>query len=148
MTARLCLRLSPKTISAISELAAIKKITKAAVVETAVLSLITPDHIDYREGAISRRLDKLIRHNERLERNQIISSEALTLFIRSWFASSQPIPQDMLAAAQVKGRERYKNFVEALAQRVHHGKFFTKEISDEVLTKKESHCLNEDDCCI
>ena len=131
MTGRLCLRLSPKTIAMITELATIKKITKAAVVEAAVLSLVSPDHNDHREGAISRRLDKIIRHNERLERNQIISSEALTLFIRAWFASSSPIPQEALASAQAKGRERYKNFIEALALRIHQGKSLTKELSEE-----------------
>ncbi|NBS35482.1 MAG: CopG family transcriptional regulator [Methylocystaceae bacterium] len=131
MTARLCLRLSPKSIAAISELAARKRITKAAVVETAVLSLISPDHNDQREAAISRRLDKIIRHNERLERNQIISSEAFMLFIRSWFAASSPIPQEALASAQAKGRERYKNFIEALSQRLHQGKSLNKELSEE-----------------
>lgn len=103
MTARLCLRLSPKTIATITELATIKKVTKAAVVEAAVLSLVSPDHNDHREGAISRRLDKIIRHNERLERNQIISSEALTLFIRAWFASSSPIPKRRLRQRKQKG---------------------------------------------
>lgn len=132
MTARLCLRLSPKTIAAISELAAIKKITKAAVVETAVMSLISPDHHDRREAAMSRRLDRLIRQNDRLERNQAITSEALTLFIRSWLTSSHPIPPEALAAAQAKGRERYENFIEALAQRLHQGKSLAKEIPEDV----------------
>jgi len=132
MTARLCLRLSPKTIAAISELAAIKKITKAAVVETAVMSLISPDHHDRREAAMSRRLDRLIRQNDRLERNQAITSEALTLFIRSWLTSSHAIPPEALAAAQAKGRERYENFIEALAQRLHQGKSLAKEIPEDV----------------
>jgi hypothetical protein len=132
MTARLCLRLSPKTIAAIAELAAIKKITKAAVVEIAVQSLISPDHSDRREAAISRRLDRLIRQNDRLERSQMIASEALTLYIRSWLASSHPIPPEAFAAAQAKGRERYENFVDALAQRLHQGKSLAKEIPEDV----------------
>lgn len=139
MTARLCLRLSPKTIAAISELAAIKKITKAAVVETAVMSLISPDHHDLREAAISRRLDRLIRQNDRLERNQAITSEALTLFIRSWLTSSHPIPPEALAAAQAKGRERYENFIEALAQRLHQGKSLAKEIPEDVFSESPHH---------
>lgn len=132
MTARLCLRLSPKTIAAISELAAIKKITKAAVVEAAVLSLLSPDHGDLREAAVSRRLDRMTRQNDRLERNLVITSEALTLFIRSWLTSSNPVPPEALAAAQAKGRERYENFIQALAQRLHQGKSLEKEILQEV----------------
>ena len=147
MTSRLCLRLSPKTIAAISELAAIKKITKAAVVETAVFSLMSPDHNDQREAAISRRLDKLMRHHERLERNQIVSSEALTLFIHSWFTSSQPIPPEALAAAQAKGRERYNNFIEALAQRLHQGKSLVKDISEDMTADNDRCHLHSNDLC-
>lgn len=144
MTARLCLRLSPKTIAAVSELAAIKKITKAAVVETAVMSLISPDHHDRREAAMSRRLDRLIRQNDRLERNQAITSEALTLFIRSWLTSSHPIPPEALAAAQAKGRERYENFIEALAQRLHQGKSLAKEIPEDVFPENPPRSSHEE----
>ena len=51
------------------------------------------------KAAISRRLDRLIRQNDRLERNQAITSEALTLFIRSWLTASHPIPPEALPAA-------------------------------------------------
>lgn len=137
MTVRLCLRLSPKTAEAITELATIKKITKAAVVEAAVASLIAPEDNEKRDIAFSRRLDKLNRYTERLERNQIVMSEALTLFIRSWFNLSQPIPPEALAAAQLKGRERYNNFIEALAKRLHQGKTLANEISQNMTSKSE-----------
>ena len=145
MTARLNLRLSSKTIAAISELSVVKRITKAAVVEIAVQSLISPDHSDRREAAISRRLDRLIRQNDRLERSQAITSEALTLYIRSWLTSSHPVPPESLAAAQAKGRERYENFVEALAQRLHHGKSIAKEISEDVFPRADASSQDEAD---
>ncbi len=62
----------------------------------------------------------------------MIASEALTLYIRSWLASSHPIPPEAFAAAQAKGRERYENFVDALAQRLHQGKSLAKEIPEDV----------------
>jgi hypothetical protein len=68
------------------------------------------------EAALGRRLDRLTRQVERLERHSTISNEALALFVRFWLAVTPPLPDTAQPAAQAKGRERYEGFVEALGE--------------------------------
>jgi len=74
-------------------------------VEAAVASFLSPDGADRREAAFARRLDRLSRQVQRLERNVGILTETLALFIRFWLTITPPLPSDAQAAAQIKGRE-------------------------------------------
>ena len=76
-----------------------------------------------------KRLDRLTRQVERLERHVTISNEALALFVRFWLTATSPVPDAALPAAQAKGRERYERFVEALGKRLAKGQSLAKEIS-------------------
>jgi hypothetical protein len=76
-------------------------------VEAAVASFLSPDGADRREAAFARRLDRLSRQVQRLERNVGIGIETLALFIRFWLTITPPLPADAQAAAQLKGRQRY-----------------------------------------
>ena len=49
------------------------------------------------------------------------ATETLALFIRFWLTITPPLPNDAHAAAQVKGRERYEGFIEALGRRLQKG---------------------------
>jgi type IV secretion system protein VirD4 len=55
-------------------------------------------------------------------------TEALVLFVRFWLTITPPLPPDTQAAAQVKGRERYEGFIEALARRMNQGRSLFDEI--------------------
>ena len=66
---------------------------------------------------------------ERLERHVTISNEAIAMFVRFWLTSTPPLPDTALSAAQIKGRERYEGFVEALGQRLARG----RKLADEVI---------------
>jgi len=55
----------------------------------------------------------LTRQVERLERHVTISNEALALFVRFWLTVTPPLPDTAQPAAQAKGRERLRRFVEA-----------------------------------
>ena len=57
-----------------------KRVAQASVVEAAVNSLMSPDGADRLEAALARRLDRLTREVERVERHITISNEALALF--------------------------------------------------------------------
>jgi hypothetical protein len=81
------------------------------------------------EAALGKRLDRLTRQIERLERHVTISNEALALFVRFWLTATSPVPDAALPAAQAKGRERYERFVEALGKRLAKGQGLAKEIS-------------------
>jgi hypothetical protein len=53
---------------------------QALVVETALSSYLSPDNSERMEAALGRRLDRLTRRVERLERHITISNEALALY--------------------------------------------------------------------
>ena len=52
--------------------------------------------------------------------------------MRFWLTSVPPLPDSAQAAAQVKGRERYEGFVEALGRRLARGKSLADEILRDV----------------
>jgi hypothetical protein len=87
------------------------------------------------EAALGRRLDRLTRQVERLERHVTISNEALALFVRFWLTVTPPLPDTAQPAAQAKGRERYEGFVEALGRRLAKGQSLAQEISQDVIPK-------------
>jgi hypothetical protein len=113
-------------------LAARRRVSKSAVVEAALASYLSPDAADQREAAIVRRLDRLTRGLERLERDQGIGAEALALFVRFWLTTTPPLPDTLRDAAQAKGRERYAGFIEALGRRLAKGATLTREVSIDV----------------
>src|SRR5271165_5831260 len=122
----------PALLKQIADLADRKGLSRSAIVEAAVASFLSPDGADRREAAFTRRLDRLTRQVQRLERNVGISTETLALFIRFWLTITPPLPNDAQAAAQVKGRERYENFIEALGRRLQKGQSLLQEIPVDV----------------
>ncbi len=122
----------PAMLQQITELADRKKLSRSAIVEAAVASFLSPDSADRREAAFTRRLDRLSRQVQRLERNVGISTEALALFVRFWLTVTPPLPGDVQAAAQLKGRERYEGFIEALGRRLQKGQNLFQEIPQDI----------------
>lgn len=129
---RLNLYFDPATSRALDDLAARRKLSKSAIVEAAVASFLSPDGSDRKEAALTRRLDRITRQVERLERDQTITLEALGLFIRAWLTATPPLADSAQAAAQAKGRERYESFVETLGRRVQQGRSLTKEVLEDL----------------
>jgi len=122
----------PELLKRISELADRKKLSRSAIVEAAVASFLSPDGADRREAAFARRLDRLSRQMQRLERDVGLTAETLALFIRFWLTITPPLPNDAQAAAQAKGRERFEGFVEALGRRLQKGQSFLREIPEDI----------------
>jgi hypothetical protein len=106
-----------------------KRLHQAFVVETALASFLSPDNSERMEAALGKRLDRLTRQVERLERHVTISNEAIALFVRFWLTATSPVPDAALPAAQAKGRERYARFIEALGRRLAKGQSLAQEIS-------------------
>jgi predicted transcriptional regulator len=123
-------RLPPDLAGKLADYANRKRVPQALVVEAALASHLSPDGTDRLEAALARRLDRMTRQIERLERHVTISNEALALFIRFWLTSTPPLPDTAQAAAQAKGRERYEGFVEALGRRLARG----CTLADELVT--------------
>lgn len=104
---------------------------KSLVAEAAIASFLSPDDSDRREAAIARRLDRIVRVLERLERNDGVTLETIGLFIRFWLTSTPALPEQSSPAARAKGAERYDRFVEALGRRLSSGSTVLKEVSIE-----------------
>ncbi|NEU99981.1 CopG family transcriptional regulator [Bradyrhizobium uaiense] len=126
----------PELLKQISELADRKKLSRSAIVEAAVASFLSPDGADRREAAFTRRLDRLSRQMQRLERDVGLTAETLALFIRFWLTITPPLPNDAQAAAQLKGRERFEGFVAALGRRLQKGQSFLREIPDDIVRQE------------
>ena len=122
----------PELLKQISELAERKRLSRSAIVEAAVVSFLSPDGADRREAAFTRRLDRLSRQMQRLERDVGLTAESLALFIRFWLTITPPLPNDAQAAAQAKGRDRFEGFVEALGRRLQKGQSFLREIPEDI----------------
>ncbi len=115
-------RLPPDLAIKLADYAQRKRVPQALIVETALASFLSPDGSERLEGALGRRLDRLIRQVERLERHVTISNEALALFVRFWLTATPPLPDTAQPGAQAKGRERYEGYVEALGRRLAKGR--------------------------
>jgi predicted transcriptional regulator len=125
-------RLPPNLAAKLADYATQKRVPQALIVETALASHLSPDGADRLEAALARRLDRMTRQIERLERHVTISNEALAVFVRFWLTSTPSLPDTALAAAQAKGRDRYDRFVEALGRRLARGRKLADELSLDV----------------
>jgi predicted transcriptional regulator len=131
-------RLPPNLALKLADYALRKRVPQALVVESALESFLSPDGSERLEGALGRRLDRLIRQVERLERNVTISNEALALFVRFWLTATPPLPDTAQPGAQAKGRERYEGYVEALGRRLAKGRTLVDEISQDIAPPDEA----------
>jgi hypothetical protein len=108
------------------------------IAEAAIASFLTPDNSERREAAFARRLDRLTRQVERLERDLKISIEALALFVRFWLSVTPQLPDSAVAAANAKGRERFEHFVEALGRRIAKGHSLADEVSEDIAAEERA----------
>lgn len=122
----------PEVLRQLIDLADRRKISRSSIVEAAVISFLSPDAADRTEAAFTRRLDRLSRQVQRLERDTAIGTETLGLFIRLWMTATPSLPTGMNGGADAKGRERFQAFVETLAERLNKGTSFLQDIPIDV----------------
>jgi Lon protease-like protein len=132
MKSRLSVYLEPALMAQLTTLADRRKQSMSLVAEAAIASFLTPDEDDRREAAVVRRLDRLTRQVERLERDLAVSVEAMALFIRYWLMITPSVPNDFQAVAQAKGRERFASFLQMLGQRLASGRRVFQEVSSDM----------------
>ena len=129
--AQLSIYLDRETFSTLEAFAKRHGKPKSLVAEAAIASFLSPDDSDRMEAAIAKRLDRIVRVLERLERNDGVTLETIGLFIRFWLTSTPTWPEHSSPAARAKGAERYDRFVEALGRRLSSGSTVLKEVSIE-----------------
>lgn len=128
---RLNVRLSDDIAEQLAEHASRRKLEKAAVVEAAITSFLSPDSSDQREAAFARRLDRICRQLDRLERDQTMTLEAIGLFVRAWLTATPPLAKAAQASANARGLERYLSFVESLSRRMQGAFKLSREVLDD-----------------
>jgi len=84
----------------LDELAAMKGLSKSSIIAAALASFLSPDAGDQREAAIAKRLDRLSRQIDKLERDQNILIETLALYVRYFLTVSTPVPEAHQEAAR------------------------------------------------
>lgn len=114
-------RLPPELARRLADHSARKRVSRAAIVEAALVSFLSPDGSERMEAAFSRRLDRISRQLEKLNYHVEVGNEALAQFIRSWLVANPALPDSQLAAAQAQASERYGAFIQSLARRMDAG---------------------------
>ena len=130
--ARLNLFIEPEHARRLGQLAAMKGVSKSSIIAAALASWLSPDSGDQREAAIAKRLDRLSRQFERLERDQSILIETLALYVRYFLTVSTPVPESHQEAARAQGKARYSQFVEQLGRHLMRGQSLVKEVHEEI----------------
>jgi hypothetical protein len=130
--ARLNIFIEHEHAKRLDDLAAHRGVSKSSVIAAALSSFLSPDAADQREAAIAKRLDRLSRQFDRLERDQNILIETVSLYVRIFLTVSLPVPEGQQEAARAQGRMRYAQFIEQLARRIQRGRSLLREIDEEI----------------
>lgn len=130
---RLNIFIEPDHAKRLDQLAAHKGVSKSAVIAAALASFLSPDAADQREAAMGKRLDRLSRQFDRLERDQGILIETVALYVRYFLTVSLPVPEGQQDAARAQGRARYAQFIEQLARHIQRGRSLVREVHEEVV---------------
>jgi hypothetical protein len=130
--ARLNIFIEPDHAKRLDQIAAHKGVSKSAVIAAALASFLSPDAQDQREAALAKRLDRLSRQFDRLERDQNVLIETLALYIRYFLTVSLPVPEGQQEAARAQGRARYAQFIEQLARQIQRGRSLVREVHEDI----------------
>ncbi|GAO21476.1 CopG/DNA-binding domain-containing protein [Alicycliphilus sp. B1] len=130
--ARLNIFIEPEHGKRLEDLAAHRGVSKSSVIAAALASFLSPDGGDQREAAMAKRLDRLSRQFDRLERDQNILIETLALYVRYYLTVAIPVPEAQQDAARAQGRARYAQFIEQLGRHLQRGRSLVREVNEEL----------------
>lgn len=121
----------------LAQLAASLGKSKSAVVGLALQWYLSPEGGDEREAAIAKRLDRIHRQFEKLERDQNILIETVALFVRYFLTISPTVLSAQQDAARAEGSQRYQRFITHLAGHIQKDNSLVREIFEEILPPSE-----------
>ena len=87
---------------------------ESQIVNDALTAFFMGEHEVKRDAALIRRLDRMTRQAESLNRSQVITAEAFALFVRYFLTVIPPVPDADKRAAQAQGAARFERFIESL----------------------------------
>lgn len=91
---------------------------KSRIVSDALDRFLNPDQGAETFEALTRRLDRMSRAQERMDRNLSVTLETLALFIRYFLTITPPLSGSDQAHAHALGRERFEQFVAQVGRRL------------------------------
>ena len=130
--ARLNIFIEQEHAKRLEQLAALKGLSKSSIIAAALASFLSPDGGDQREAALAKRLDRLSRQFDKLERDQNILIETLALYVRYFLTVSTPVPEAHQEAARAQGRARFEQFIEQLGRHLLRGRSLVKDVIEEI----------------
>ncbi|MGD9471705.1 MAG: CopG family transcriptional regulator [Novosphingobium sp.] len=128
---RLSVYLDHNTMQALSAFADRRGKSRSLVAETAIASFLSPDANEQLEAAMAKRLDRVDRRLDRLERDLGISVEMIAQFVRFWLTSVPPPSENERADLRRLGNDRYDSFMTALGRRLAKGPKVRQEIVED-----------------
>jgi predicted transcriptional regulator len=124
--------LPPELVRRLDEHALRLRRPKSEIMRAALESFLSPDGPEQLEAALGRRLDRISRQLDRLERDLRIANEAHGLFVRAWLTATPAAPDGPARdAMEAKGQTRYLSFVEALGRRLASGASLVREVLED-----------------
>lgn len=124
--------LDPDLTRALTAFAARTGRSRSQIAEAALASFLSPDAEMRREAAIAKRIDKVDRRLDRLERDAAITVETLAVFVLLFLSTDPPMPDPVVQAGRKKARQRYEHFIAAVGRRLREGPKFRQEIVEDV----------------
>ena len=129
-TVRLHARVSTQISTLLRQHCASHRVCARAVVEAAIR--------DYVSGVsdpelLMRRLDRLGRAQDRVQRDIDLMMETFAIFVKLWFAHTPAVAQESKRAAQSAAETRYRQFIEYVGQQFAGGHRFIQDLPHEVL---------------
>jgi hypothetical protein len=110
--------------------------TKSALVEAALDRFLGSDDDIGETATVARRLTRLSRQLEHLDRDLRIVNETVALHARFHLAITPPMPALALRAACTLGSERFEEFAAQVGQRIHLGPPLMRETMDRLGTTR------------
>jgi predicted transcriptional regulator len=124
--------LTSDTIRVLDERARRTRRQKSEIVRAAIEAYLSPDNAEVGEAALFRRLDRMSRQLDRLERDVTIANEAIGLYVKTWLKVTPAMSRVEDRAAAAKGQERYAAFIDLLARRISEGRLLRGEVLEDV----------------
>lgn len=101
---------------------------KSAIVDAALDRFLNPERDPSGDAALVRRLDRINRQLDRVDRDVGIVAETLALYVRYHLTITPPLPLSDQEAARALGRDRFEMFVAQVGRRVASGNRLVAEL--------------------
>lgn len=109
--------------------------TLTEIVDAALTDFFADAANDERDAAIVRRLDRMSRQFDRLERQNTVLGETLALYVRYFLMVTPQLPTNQLDAARAKGEQQFEQFLEQLGRDLQSGKRVIQRAVDDVMAE-------------